>query len=390
VIQNKSMNIVAKPERTNQKVVKQQHWSSFRRRDVIWLLAGLIVSGSKVPRCDGAPHSAAIYVPDKVDQAVSRAIDFLIKEQKPDGSIFDRQNNSTMTALAIMAMASIGIVPSTSDARGRVMANALDYVLIPENQNASGYFGQRFGCRMYGHGITTLMLTEMMGMGVSVDQNRRIHQALIKAIDLILASQAVNKETNLKGGWRYEPNSRDSDLSVTVWQVMALRSAKNDGMNVPGEAIDAAVNYLKKSYSVPVGQDGNPTAPVGGFTYIPQSSHATFTMTAAGLLALQVCGLYDTPMVTGAAEWLLKNPPNPSHRFFYYGMYYYAQGLHQVGGNYAAVAEQLVSDTLLPLQKDDGSFQPNGEENQVGSVYSTAMAILSLTVRYHYLPIYQR
>lgn len=361
---------------------------SFSRRQ--WLAGMAATTASGASRGFSQSPSAAIYVPDKVDQAVSRGIDFLIRNQKPNGSIYDRQNNIAMTSLAIMAMASIGEVPSSVDRRGQVMANAIDYVLHPSNQNPVGYYGFRYGSRMYGHGIVTLMLTEMLGMGISMDQNRRIHESLELAIGLILASQKVNKEKRLRGGWRYAPDSRDSDLSITVWQVMALRSAKNDGMDVPSEAIDAAVNYLKNSYSVPVDDEGTPESPIGGFTYIPQSRHATFTMTAAGLLALQVCGLYDSPLVSGAAEWLLKNPPKQSHRFFYYGMYYYAQGMHQVGGKYATVAEKLTSDALLSMQKGDGSFRPGGEENQIGSVYSTAMAILSLTVRYHYLPIYQR
>ena len=45
------------------------------------------------------------------------------------------------------------------------MKHALDYVLLPENQDATGYFGKADGSRMYGHGITTLMLAEMLGMG---------------------------------------------------------------------------------------------------------------------------------------------------------------------------------------------------------------------------------
>ena len=32
------------------------------------------------------------------------------------------------------------------------------------------------------------------------------------------------------GGWRYQPTSRDSDISVTGWQVMALRAAKSAGL----------------------------------------------------------------------------------------------------------------------------------------------------------------
>ena len=47
------------------------------------------------------------------------------------------------------------------------------------------------------------------------------------AIDLILRSQKIQKKNQAQqGGWRYSPDSKDADLSVTIWQLMALRSAK--------------------------------------------------------------------------------------------------------------------------------------------------------------------
>ena len=83
-------------------------------------------------------------------------------------------------------------------------------------------------------------------------------------------------------------------------------------------------------------------------------------------------------------------PPKRRERFFYYGIYYYAQAMHQVGGKFAAAADQLVADLLVNSQREDGSWLPKGEERNIGMVYATALSILSLSVRYHYLPIYQR
>ena len=114
-------------------------------------------------------------------------------------------------------------------------------------------------------------------------------------------------------------------------------------------------------------------------------------MTSAGLLALQVCGQYDSPMVSGAAKWLLSHPPKVSERFFFYGIYYYAQAMHQVGGKAAKEADLLVPELLIESQRNDGSWiGRGGEEKNIGSVYATTLAILSLSVRYHYLPIYQK
>lgn len=331
-----------------------------------------------------------LYIPDAVDKAVSRGVDALLRYQQPDGQIADRKHPTAMTALAIMALASVGVVAGEPSDRGRAMHRAIEFILRPQNQT-EGYFGQQDGSRMYGHGITTLMLTETLGMASSVEQNERIHQALDAAIAVVLESQAVSKPRNLQGGWRYTPSSRDSDLSVSVWQVMALRSAKNDGLDVPIRAIDDAVGYLENSYTSPLSEEGTPRDPVGGFAYTPGTRHPTFTMTAAGLLAMQTCGRYDSPLVAGAAKWLLEHPPQSNDRFLFYGLYYYAQGMHQVGGEAARTATQLTNELMLRLQTNAGHWlSADGEERNTGIVYSTALAILSLSVRYHYLPIYQR
>ena len=111
-----------------------------------------------------------------------------------------------------------------------------------------GYLGAKDGSRMYGHGITTLMLAEMLGMGSDAAQDELIRTKCRKAVELIIRSQKVPKNDNNRGGWRYTPDSGDSDMSVTVWQTMALRAAKNAGMDVPREAIDEAVSYIKRCY----------------------------------------------------------------------------------------------------------------------------------------------
>lgn len=343
------------------------------------------IAFAQTPSIDG------LYLKDDIDRAVDAGIEFLVKTQRVDGAIADRGHEVAMSALAVMAMAAVGTQPSALDKRGRAMQSAIDFVLSPNHQSMEGYFGGRDGSRMYGHGIVTLMLTEMLGMGATLKQNERIHEALVRAIKVILAAQAVSKPEKLRGGWRYSPDSRDSDLSVSVWQLMSLRSAKNDGLDVPGAAIETALDYLRFSYASPLGADGNPRDAVSGFTYTPGSHHPTFTMTAAGLLAMQVCGQYDSPLVDGAANWLLKNPPKPNERFFFYGIYYYAQGMHQAGGKYAETADKVVPELLLNSQQADGGWTARGgEERNIGSVYATALTLLSLSVRYHYLPIYQR
>ena len=364
------------------------------------VIAGLLLSGpgshtaadERAASEQTADVSVSPFEKDDVDRAVDRAIDYLLRQQKDSGAVFDRGHDTTMTSLSLMAMASVGIQPSDPDRRGKAMARALDFVLSAPQQDEDGYFGKKDGSRMYGHGITTLMLTEMLGMGATDEQDRRIHERCQKGIDLILSAQQVRKSVNAQGGWRYTPGSNDSDLSASVWQLMALRSAKNDGLQVPADAIEQAVEYLKRSYSAPLDRNGLPrTDKPGGFCYEPGKRHASFTMTAAGLLAMQVCGEYESPLVAGAADYLLARPPKWNERFCLYGTYYYAQGMYQRGGDHSKTARQFVQKLLLEKQEGDGSWLASrGEERNVGKVYCTSMAILSLSVKYHYLPIYQK
>jgi hypothetical protein len=344
-----------------------------------------------------------------VDNAVALGIRFLCSSQAPDGSIVGDvkgagrdggAHKAAMTSLAILALASVGNQPTDSTPEGRVMAKALSFVLLPENQSAStGLMGsddqQGNGRAMYLHGITTLMLAEMLGMGADSKQDTELRDRLNKAIGLIIKAQQVKKsDPKYEGGWRYLPTARDGDISVTVWQVMALRAAKNAGVDVPKEAIDKAIGFLHRSFS------GNATR--GGFGYMPSGREGggggpgggAMSCTAEGLLALQVCAEYDSAAVKGSAENLMNIATSPvSH--FYYTYYYYAQGMYQAGGisqKYADASARQAPAALLPYQDAaTGAWKMvSGNESAGGAVYCTSMAILSLSVKYHYLPIYQR
>ena len=52
---------------------------------------------------------------------------------------------------------------------------------------------------MYGHGIVTLTLAEMLGMGMDEETDKSIREKCQKAIDLILRSQKVQKNQAQQG-----------------------------------------------------------------------------------------------------------------------------------------------------------------------------------------------
>lgn len=346
-----------------------------------------------LPFCVSA---AAGRAKDRVDIATDKAAAFIVKMQMANGSFSDSsarqaaQNGYAMTALGIMALASIGHQPVDPSREGVAMKKALDFILRRDRQRGTKeYFGYDGG-RMYGHGITTLCLTEMLGMTVTRTQETRIREVTTKAVNLILTSQGVAKSSpKYRGGWRYTPTARDSDLSVTVWQLMALRSAKNAGLNVPKEAIDMAVRYLKRSYFSPRNARGEPTNLRSGCGYLP-GQPPRYSTAAAGLLSLQVCGEYDTAEVRGSTNWLMNRRVNSREQWFYYGTYYYAQGMQKREKPIADRARQITEDMLLKLQRADGSWEGmDGMERGAGRIYCTAMATLSLSVKHHFLPIYQ-
>ncbi len=326
---------------------------------------------------------------DRVDEAIARGITFLLSNQKTNGSFADSQETA-ITSLAVLSLAASGHQPTDRTREGDGMRRAIQFLLRLDRQTKEGFFGENDNSRMYGHGITTLTLTELLGMGSDKIQDGLIRDRVRKAIDLILRAQRVRKrDASHNGGWRYMPDSTDSDLSVTVWQLLALRSAKNAGLEVPKDAIESAVKYLKESYKPVV--EPKPGVPLlGGFAYQP-GQNPTYAMASAGMLALVVSGEYDAPEVEGTANWLRDNPPDPGNYWFYYGTYYYAQAMFQRGGEHAIEGRKLTEQNILNHQQEDGSWQgTQGQELGVGKIYSTSLAILSLAVKFHYLPIYQR
>ncbi|MBL9176950.1 MAG: hypothetical protein JNM65_02740 [Verrucomicrobiaceae bacterium] len=364
-------------------------------RSLFILLAATTVVRAQSPRPE--------LISPQVKTAVDKAVGWLMRQQKTSGHIVDEKSESkprrgdlpshsaAMTSLALMGLASVGHLPDDPTPEGQACGRALRFIVEGIEPDENGYLGRSDRSRMYGHGIITLMLAEMIGHAPDEATDKRMHGMIEGAIHLILRSQQVPKSEANRGGWRYEPSSSDSDISVSVWQVMSLRAAKNAGFDVPKEAIDSAVAYIKRSYRVERDANGNPKSDSAAFSYEPYGGRQTFSTTAAGLLSLQVCGQYEAPEVHGSANWLLKSPPEISEPWFFYGCYYYAQGMYQRGGDHAATARQKTEQTLIAAQSADGSWYPrNGNEKSAGAVYATSLALLSLSVHHHYLPIYQK
>lgn len=379
---------------------RTQPSKSDRSVRLTWLAALML---SFIVPLSSQAQSPAPQIPPAVKQSVARAVAWLMDRQHTNGMVIDDKSKTSgkpgdipphsaaMTSLALMGLASVGHVPSDPTPEGRAAARALTFVTGNVEPDENGYLGRTDRSRMYGHGIMTLMMTEMIGQAPDEATDRRLHELIDQAVKLILRAQEVPKSDANKGGWRYEPTSSDSDISVSVWQLMSLRAAKNAGFEVPAEAINKAVAYIKRSYRAERDANGVPIEKAAAFSYEPYGGRQTFSTTSAGLLSLQVAGQYEAPEVLGSSEWLLRFPPAVNEPWFFYGTYYYAQGMYQRGGNHAATARKITEDLLLECQSGDGSWYPrNGNEKSAGAVYATSLALLSLSVYHHFLPIYQK
>jgi len=324
--------------------------------------------------------------------AIEKGLAYLAAHQEGDGSwkdVVGRKINYSyvgmhdkhvgVTALACMSFIARGDFPGRGP-YGENVRRGLEFILKSMDMNGFVTYGES---RMYSHAFATLFLAEVYGMSGRED----VGKSLRSAVDAIVRAQ------NAQGAWRYKPDSQDSDLSVTVCQVMALRAARNSGISVPMSTIKRAMDYVRKSAS-----------PGGAFYYqiyddrgFKAMSRVSYALTAAGVAALQGAGDYDSKEVKRGINYLYRDyvgAPRPRHiveremrhTFEYlYGQYYATQAMYQSGGrNWSDYWTRLKSE-LIEFQYDDGRWQ-----DLVGPNYATAMSTLLLQIPRRYLPIFQR
>lgn len=316
----------------------------------------------------------------QIDAAIRRALSWLATEQQPSGAwtTNDFGESTAATALAIMAFLAGGHVPEEGP-YGHHITRGVGWLLGQQQPNGLLVGKEGSHGPMYSHGIATLMLAEVIGM-VDPSQADKCREVLQKSIRLIVDAQNHPKSPDHEGGWRYQPTSGDADLSVTAWQLLALRAAKDIGCDVPAENIDRAIAYVRKLH---VKHDG-------GFGYMVGHG-STVTRAGTGIVALEICGEHRTPETLAAAKMILARPLTKGEHYFYYGVYYCTVGMFKVGGEEWKQCRESLYRTTLDEQKPAGYWNPeDGTEKQAGRVYSTSLSVLALAIEYGYLPIYQR
>jgi hypothetical protein len=363
--------------------------------------AGPAAPGKKLPSVTPSHELAGALPAEKwgqVERSVDRALTWLALQQASDGSFPTRDvAQPAVTSFCVLAFLSRGHQPG-SGPYGKQLERAIDFVLSCQKKdgllcyNAPGpywQFEEASHTGSYNHAIAGLMLGEVYGQ-VSGNRAKMVRRAIEKALQFTRALQTRSKPEADKGGWGYlraQGGELDGDLSVTAWQLMFLRSARNAEFKVPKEYADEAVTYIRRNW--------DPAQ--GAFLYHRQAG-STRGMMGAGILSLSMAGQHQSEIAQTAGQWLLDHP---FKRFgesygefdrYYYSMFYCSQAAAQLGGRFWNGIYPSVVDTILNSQEADGACPPEPNRGDVvfGQAYSTSLAVLALTPAYQLLPVYQR
>lgn len=311
-----------------------------------------------------------------LDAAVAKGLAWLANEQLEDGSFGSGQyrRHVAITSLACIALMGDGNLPGRGPYADNV-SRGLNFIL--DNVAETGLLAADTNHGpMYGHGFAALFLGEIYGMtagGGDTALSARVHDALSRACRLIVQTQ------NDEGGWRYNPIPYDADISVTICQIMALRSARNAGIEIPRATIDRAVEYVRKCQN-----------PDGGFKYQLTSGRSGEARSAAGVASLYYAGIYKDDAIANGLEYLNQNyfpsPEQTNKAHWFYGAYYSVQAMYLAGGEHWQKWWPAVRDQLIADQEADGSWQ----DRQAGAPYGTSMALIILQMPKRYLPIFQK
>jgi len=344
----------------------------------------------------------------RLDASVERGLEWLATQQKDDGSFKSiRMGQPGVTALCVMAFLAQGKTPADKK-YGPAIARAIDFICAQQKRNGLlatiapnivpiprvrlADHDENLPA-VYNHAIAALVLSEAYGQ-CNQEQAEKIVGIIEKAVAATLEMQRWRKRRSDQGGWRYlgKPYPEDSDLSITGWQLMFLRSARNAGFDVPQKNIEQAVTYIEKCFQ----------KRSGSFSYCSQYRlSVSRAMAGAGVLAMAHAGKHQSEMATKASDWILSRDftrfnHEPACQVVWqedrynYGVFLCTQAMYQQGGQYWQKFYPPVVDTIVGAQKADGSWPPEPADQEFGNCYTTALCVLSLSVSDQLLPIFQR
>jgi hypothetical protein len=336
----------------------------------------------------------------EIQEALGKALDYLASEQTEEGFWTSQQHDKNAGVAGLCLMAFIGADCIAKDYSSNI-TKTIDFIKTKshpssdydsgseEAANLGGLIGE--DNPMYEHGIATLALIEAL-----VESNDFSLEPMIEdALQLIIRSQntehkpklmngPIGPESRHYGGWRYIPESTDGDISVTGWQILALKAALNASLNIPGWCLPKAAQFLRACYD----QDDE------AFSYIPDSGEIGCGQAGVGVLGLQLSGYPEDPLIPSGLKYMLDNPPvwnaeDPGDGYPFYYWYYGTRALLTVGGDDWKLWKKWMCRLLVDNQNDTGSWK-GAQKEKDRTIYTTALGALMLELCCGHVPMYMR
>ncbi len=286
------------------------------------------------------------------------------------------------SGLALLAFQAGGHYEFNEAKYSEHVTRGLDWLVAQQKAD-----GNLIGSSFYEHGIAAFALCEACAVAKAAgkDPNPKYLEAATKAVSFI------EKVQHNDGGWRYSVNvSEGSDTSVSGWQVLALKTAREAGIPVSKTCIEKVEKYFK---TCELGQNGRTG-------YVGRSVHTEAT-TGVGMLVHQF--LLDrpksqlvqdaAPYLAGYAEqnWPKTQRQNRAIRSDLYLWYNCTLAMSRAGGEPWNRWNAVLRDTLVGMQEKTpdtclhGSWDDNsGWSGSGGRIYTTALAVLTLEVYYRF------
>ncbi len=193
----------------------------------------------------------------------------------------------------------------------------------------------------------------------------------------------VKSDSPYYGGWRYSPDSTDSDISLTGWQVLALKAAANAGFVIPDHVFPAAARFVRSLFGK---EDGS-------FLYdSPGERGDSCARAGMGALSLQLSGYPKDPMILPAIRFMQHHPPRwnvekPGNGYPFYYWYYGTRVMYLAGGEDWRIWKDWMCRFLVDHQNPDGSWD-GAESEESLDIYRAALGALMLEFCCGHVPIY--
>lgn len=321
---------------------------------------------------------------DMTEAAIIKGLNWLQSTQDPDGgweskdkgddgkpvqkSMHRKKAISSLALLAYLGHCELQDSPTY----GETVRKAIDYITSMQPDDPAAIQGGNAGS--YAHPIHTYALCEAYTM-TKIPKLKEYARR---------AAAVVVKGQNESGGWAYGYGKgpvAHTDLSVTGWNIQALKAAALTGIPIEGldEAMDKAIGYVKRC------QDKT-----GKFAY-KEGSGGKSSLTGTGVLSLQIWKNASSKEAQQGLDWIIANQKKEWKHVDVYAWYYMAQAAFQAtgvsgGSKYWRAWNKDFQSIVCGAQASDGHWPHGAHGHQDSDVYRTALTILMLEVYYRYMP----